>query len=232
MKMHLIFRIRKFLLIWLLVAASAAAQTVPATFGDPEEERHLIKFFKLPDIEGDYSIMLRCFAVAEKSGKIKNLGCYNSTEVEFELMQALQKAAKKARLTPASVNGKTRTIYLQFRAEFIGEGDKHVARLYLNPAEPENIEAYGERHIAAQRVIGKEPWQKICPTHADWLIFARAHVGIDGKGSSVDLAHGGGIKPTGTCQQAIIDTLTSSEYVPTMVDGEAVPSTYIEGFGN
>jgi hypothetical protein len=230
----LIDGLRRGLFISLLVsaAASASAQTVPATFGDPEEERHLIKFFKLPDIRGDYSVMLRCFASIEKSGKMKDVGCYNSTEAEYALMQALQKAAKKARLTPALIDGKPRKIYLQFRAQFVGKGDDHNVSLYLNPAEPENIEAYGEHHVAAQRVIGKEPWQGVCPSRAGWLVFARAHVSMDGEGSSVDLSHGGGIVPTGPCQQAIIDTLIASEYVPTMVDGEPVPSTFIEGFSN
>ena len=215
-----------------LLGGAAAAQSIPATFGDPAEERHIIKYFKLPDIKGDYSMMLRCFVVAEKSGKLKDLGCYNSTEAEFAVMKALQKAAKKARVTPASIDGKERKIYLQFRAQFIGEGDKHVAHLYLNPAEPENIEAYGENHVAAQRVIGKEHWQKVCPTRASWLIFTRSHVSMEGRGSSVDLSHGGGIVPTGPCQQAIIDTLINSEYIPAMIDGDAVPSTFIEGFGN
>lgn len=216
----------------LLVTFSASAQTVPASFGDSADERHIIKFFQLPEIRGDYSVMLRCFATIEKKGKMKDVGCFNSTEAEFALMQALQKAAKKARLTPALIDGKPRMIYLQFRAQFVGKGDDHKVALFLNPAEPENIEEYGEHHVAAQRVIGKEPWQKICPSRASWLIFARAHVDVDGKGSSVDLAHGGGIVPTGPCQQSIIDTIIASEYVPTMVDGEAVPSTFIEAFSN
>jgi hypothetical protein len=216
----------------VLLAGAAIAQTSPATFGDPAAEKHILKFFKLPEIKGDYSIMLRCMAIAEQSGKLKELGCYNSTQAEYAMMQALQKASKKARVVPAMIEGKPRKIYLQFRAEFIGEGDKHVAVFYLNPAEPENVEAYGEKHVAAQRVIGKERWQGICPTRAQWLIGARAHVNEEGRGSHVDLAHGSGIRPTGPCQQAIIETLVNSQYIPTMVDGEPVPSTFIEGFSN
>jgi hypothetical protein len=219
-------------LVVFALTGVAAAQSIPATFGDPEGDRHISKFFVMPKVDGDYSVMLRCYAVAEKSGKLKDLGCYNSTEVEYAIMQAMEKATKKTRVVPASIGGKERKVYLQFGAEFIGEGDKHTIQLFLNPAEPENIEAYGPEHIAAQRVIGKEQWQKICPTRAQWLIYARAHVSVDGKGSSVDLAHGAGIVPTGSCQNAIRETVINSEFIPAMVDGEVVPSAFIEGFGN
>jgi hypothetical protein len=216
----------------LLTVDTAMAQMVPATFGSTDEEKHLLNVFRMPEVRGEYTIMLRCNVQVEEKGKLKELGCINSTEGEYAITLALQKAAKKARMVPAAINGKPRKIYLQFRIEFTGKDEDHTANLYLNPAEPENVEAYGEHHVAAQRVIGKEAWQKICPTSARWLIYARSHMSMEGKASSVALQHGSGIRPTGSCVQAIIETLESSEYIPTMVDGVAVPSAFIEGFGN
>lgn len=216
----------------LAVTGTASAQSLPATFGSIDEDKHLLKVFRLPEVQGDYTLMLRCYVQVEKNGKLKEMGCINSTEAEYAIHLAMQKAAKKARMAPASIDGKPRRVYVQFRVEFVGKDGEHTANLFLNTAEPENVEAYGNEYIGAQRVIGGEEWRKVCPTSAQWLIYSRSHMSEAGVASSVDLQHGGGIRPTGSCVQAIVNTLESSEFIPTMVDGIAVPSAFIEGFGN
>jgi hypothetical protein len=221
-----------FLLAGLLAFCVANAQTTPANFGSTDEEKHLLKVFRMPETRGEYTYLLSCYVQVEKKGKLKEMGCINSTEAEYAIHLEMEQAAKKARMVPAMIDGKPRGVYVQFRVQFVGKEGENKAYLFLNPAEPENVEAYGDHHVAAQRVIGKEPWQKICPTSSQWLIHSRSHMSVEGKASSVELQHGGGIRPTGSCVQSIISTLESSEYIPTLVDGVAVPSVYIEGFGH
>lgn len=226
------FQIAFWVTVTILVPGTAFADRVPATFGDPEAERALGRLIVFPEIEGKVSVMLNCISQVQTSGKMRETGCYIKDQFDSPFAEAVKKAAKKARMMPAEIDGKNREIYLQFRVEFIQEGEKQEILMYANPAEPENLQEYGMHHIAAQRAIGKEPWMKVCPQRAGYIVVARAHVSMEGVGSSVSLQHGAGIRPTGPCQQAIIDTVASSDFTPTTVDGVAVPSTFVEPFGN
>jgi len=219
-------------LIVLMISVSARGERVPATFGDPAAERWLGSLIQFPEIEGNVSVMLNCVSQVQTSGKLSKSGCYLENQFDTPFAAAVQKAAKKARMNPAVIDGKKREIYLQFRVEFIQEGDKREILLYSNPAEPENLKEYGMHHIAAQRTIDKEAWMKVCPQRAGFIVVARAHVSMEGIASNVSLHHNAGIVPTGPCQQAIIDSILSSNYAPTTVDGIAVPSTFVEPFGN
>ncbi|MGH8223096.1 MAG: hypothetical protein ACREQZ_08985 [Woeseiaceae bacterium] len=219
-------------LILFLASWPATAERVPALFGDGSNERHFRTLLGFPEVSGDVSLVMLCFSQIEDSGKMTETGCLIRNNAEKLFFDAIDKAAKKAQLVPARIDGRARKIYLQFRVEFIKEGDSRRINMYANPGDAENIEAYGEDHVAAQRVIGKEAWMKVCPSNAQYGVTARAHVSVEGIASSTSLAHGYGIVPTGPCQQAIIEAIETSAYAPAMVDGEAVPSAYVEPFSN
>ena len=220
-----------------LVAAAfasphAAAQRVPAMFELDEPERSFPTLLQFPDVAGNFSIMLLCVSQIETSGKMKDTFCVIRNNGEVPFGQAVQKAAKKARLMPATIDGKKQKIYLQFRVEFIKEGETKSMQIYSNPGDAENVEAYGNDFIAAQRVIGKEPWMKVCPARAQYGLTARAHVSVEGVASNVSLHHGFGIVPTGPCQQEIVRTIENSLFTPAMFEGQPVPSAFVEPFGN
>ena len=210
----------------------AAAQRVPAMFEFEEPERSFPALLQFPDVAGNFSIMLLCASQVEASGKMTDTFCVIRNNGEVPFGQAVQKAAKKARMTPAIIDGKEQKVYLQFRVEFIKEGDTEDIHIFSNTGDAENVEAYGSDFIAAQRVIGKEPWMKVCPARAEYGITARAHVSVEGVASSVSLHHGYGIVPTGTCQEAVIRTIEGSLFTPAMVGDEPVPSAFVEPFGN
>jgi hypothetical protein len=204
----------------------------PATFDHEESKRRLENRIEFPEVKGDMSNMIYCFAQIEKSGKMKDTGCFMKENFDPPFANAIMKAAKKSQMTPAIINGEKRKIYLQFRVEFIAKGDERSIYLYLNPANTENIEAYGYDHIAAQRAIGKEPWQDICPQRAKYLLIARAFVGEDGRSSNPSLERVSGIMPTADCQNAIKETILQSSFTPAMADGYPVPSAFVESFSN
>ena len=215
-----------------LASFSARADFTPASFQVEEEKRSFAGLVVFPDISGDVSIMLMCASQVATSGKMTETGCMIRNNGDVAFAKAIQAAAKKARVTPAVINGKKYKVYLQFRVEFIKEGDSKRINVWSNPGDAENIEAYGNEYIAAQRVIGKEAWMKVCPARAQFALTARAHVSVEGVPSNVSLNYGYGIVPTGNCQQAIIDTILQSPFTPAMADGEPVPSAFVEPFGN
>jgi hypothetical protein len=220
------------LLVLLAAASTAQAQLQPATLGDPAAEQYLIRLIEFPDTQGDASVKLQCVAIVKANGRMKDTGCYIKNNWDPDFAQAVEKAAKKAELSPAHTDKKRQTVTLFFQVIFLKTGDERSISVLLNPGIAEMVDAYGKDHISAQRVIGKEKWGKACPSHAKWMVYAKSHVDENGVASSVDLGHGGGIVPTGPCQQALIETITSSQFAPATVDGVAVPSVYMEPFGS
>lgn len=219
--------------LFLLTAVAQADDNLrPAAFEHPEGKRRLDKRIEFPEVKGDASAMIHCFSQIAKSGKMTETGCFSRDNFDGPFAAAIMKAAKKSSLTPAIIGGAKRKVYLQFRVEFIAKGEDRDIYLYANPAYTENIEAYGYDHIAAQRAIGKEFWQGICPQRANYLVAARAFVGEDGQPGHASLERIKGIVPTLDCQNAIKETILQSSYTPAMADGFPVPSTYFESFGN
>lgn len=219
-------------LILLAGIAVSAQEMRPATFDHPEEKKRLGKRIEFPEVSKDMSTMIHCYSQISARGKMKESGCYQKDNPDMPFLVAILKAAKKATLTPAIINGQKRKIYLQFRVEFIAEGESRKIHFYLNPGHAENIEAYGYDHIAAQRAIGKEYWQDVCPKRAGYLLIVRAFVGEDGRADNPSIEPIAGIMPTADCQNAIKDTILQSAFTPAFADGVPVPSSYLERFGN
>jgi len=223
------------LLSILLMAASPAwpaDEMRPANFEHEDEKRRLHKRIVFPKMTRDATVMLQCVSQIATNGRMKETGCYTKDQFDSDFASAVTKGAKKAYMNPAIINGKSQKVYLQFRVEFIAEGDNRFIYLYLNPGYAENVEAYGYKYIAAQRVIGKEPWQDVCPQRARYLLTLKTFVGEDGQSGNPNLEKVSGIMPTVDCQNSIKNTILTSAFTPGMADGYPVPSAYVELFGN
>lgn len=220
------------LLLLLAAAASGEDEFRPASFGSADMEKSFMSLLKFPETQGDVTVTLDCFARVKTNGRLEDHNCYIKENWDSPFAEVFNVAAKKARVIPAMISGKQREVYLQIKVVFQKKGDEHRAGVMMNPGYPENVAAYGVDHIGAQRVLGRENWQKACPRRAHYALLAKAHVGEDGRASSPSIVHGSGIVPTEQCQQAIKDTLTNSAYIPAMADGVPVPSTFTEPFGN
>lgn len=220
------------ILLLLACAAQAAEQFRPASFEHEEAKRRLADRIEFPDVSGKVATMIYCFSQIERGGKMKETGCYLRDNFDSQFAAAIVKAAKKSTMTPALINGKPHKIFMQFRVEFLADGEERQIKLYPNPGYTENVEAYGPDHVAGQRAIGKEPWQAVCPQRAKYLIAVRAFLSEDGHSENPSIERLSGIMPTADCQNAIKETILASAYVPAMADGYAVPSTFVETFGN
>lgn len=211
-------------------SATAAADRKPARTDTGEDS--LAARIEFPELKGDASAVVRCAAAVDSDGKMKDNGCYGESPADQVFIPAINKAARKARMVPASADGRGQKVYFQYRVKFTKKGDEKTITVLENPGVKENVDAYGEDHVAPQRVIGRESWQKECPERAQYLLWLRAHVDPDGTMSNASLTHGGGLMPTPRCQQSILEAIQSSMFFPALQNGTPVQSTYVEPFGN
>lgn len=217
----------------LCLSTAAGAQMRPVSFGYEDPDRRFENLLAFPSVEGKLTVNLTCFSQVRDNGKMDETGCFMKDQFDQPFAAAVANAAKKGRLIPAVIGGKARTVYLQFRVNFVADDEDKRITIYLNPGYQENVEAYGDGHIAGTRAFKKkEPWMKICPKSAKYSVWARAYLGEDGKTDSVSIVHADGIMPTAACQEAIRQEILSSEYTPAYAEGVPVPSTYVEIFGN
>jgi hypothetical protein len=213
-----------------LVSGQVRAERTAAVLG--EGEKSLSQLIEFPELKGDTTAVIRCAARVDGNGKMKDNGCAATSPADQVFIVPINKAARKARLMPAVADGRKKEIYFQYRVEFINKGDEQTVNVYPNPGVQENVEAYGAAHVAAQRAVGKEEWQDVCPERAQYLVWLKAHVAEDGTPSNLSLTHGGGLKPTPRCEGAILASAESSLFFPALAGGEPVPSTYVEPYGN
>lgn len=212
------------------VQSAPAQQHTPADFGDGEKS--LGKLIEFPELRGDTSVAISCIGLLEKNGKLEKHGCYRRNPGDETFAASIYSVIKKARLVPAVYDGKPATVVFQYRAQFVQKGEDKEINFVANPGYAENVEAYGHEHVAAQRLFGKEGWGKSCPRQAKFVVLVKANVDYDGTPGAVSVTHAEGIPITQKCEQAIIDTIVTSRFIPAMADGEAVPSTFVEPFGN
>ena len=222
---------RTIALCTLLAAATGVhAETTPANFLDGE--RSLPTLIEFPELRGDATVTISCLGIIESNGRMEEHSCYRRQAGDEVFIREIYDIMKKARFQPAVVDGRERSVVFQYRIQFAKKGDEQEIRLVANPGYEENVDAYGQEHIAAQRVFAKEDWQKSCPQQAGFLVLAKANVDFEGTPSAVSIVHADGIPITQRCEQALIDNLLASQFVPAIADGESVPSTFVEPFGN
>lgn len=214
-----------------LASGQSRAERTAALLGTGEDS--LAERIEFPELKGDTTAVIRCAARVQSNGKMKDNGCAVSGPADQVFIGPINKAARKARLVPAAADGRPKEIYFQYRVEFIQKGNERTVNIYPNPGVEENVEAYGAEHVAAQRAIGKEEWQGVCPGRAQYLVWLKAHVAEDGTVSNLSLTHGSGLNPSPRCEEAILGSAGSSLFFPALADdGEPVPSTYVEPYGN
>lgn len=212
------------------VSGAYAQQNVPGGFS--EGEKSLTELIEFPELRGDANVTISCLALLETNGKLDKHGCYVRNPGDETFVAAIYKAVKKARLVPAVYDGRPTEVVFQYRAQFVQQGEEKEINFVANPGYTENVEAYGHEHIAAQRLFQKETWNKACPQHAKFIVLVKANVDYDGTPAAASVADASGLPITEKCRQAILDDVLNSRFIPAMADGEAVPSTFVEPFGN
>jgi hypothetical protein len=217
-------------LLFLIYSFPIFGESAPAKFN--VKEKSLISSIKFPQTKGDISIIINCSGVILKNNKIKFFNCYKNQPGDEVYIQEIYKAHKKARFQPAVFNNKKEDAFVQFRIKFEKKNDNELISIINNIGYEENVIAYGLNHIGAQRIVGKETWQKLCPKYNRYNIITKTHINNLGQASNSSISSSKGIPVNKKCINSIVDTLNSSIYIPAFVNGNYVPSTYVEVFGN
>ena len=212
------------------LAAYAQDEPTPARFGDGEKS--LGQLIRFPELRGDTTVAISCIGILTGRGKLDQNQCYRQNPGDETFIAEILRASKKARLIPATSGGRPVDVVFQYRVQFKKEGEEQSLLFAANSGYEENVLAYGANHIGAQRVMAKETWQKSCPRQAKFVVLARANVDYDGTPGAVTIEHGTGIAITDACREALEQNMLDSRFIPAFADGESVPSTFIEPFGN
>jgi len=214
----------------ILFSGHSVAERVPANFNT--QDKSLDQIIKFPGIKGDISTTINCSGVVQKNKKIKFFSCFKNQPGDEVYIYEIYKAFKKAKFNPAQVNGKKKEALVQFRIFFKSEDNNNSINIINNIGYKENVDAYGINHIGAQRIIGSEIWQKHCPKFNQYNLLTKTHVNSEGSASNASIHDYKGIKISQSCNNWILSTLNSSEYIPAISGDIFVPSTHIEVFGN
>ena len=141
--------------------SGAAADRSPAGFGNGEKQ--LDKLIVFPEVSTNVDKTFICQGILKSNGRMTHSNCYLIEPRDSPYIVAINKAAKKARFTPASVGGKNVGVYLLYTVQFIRKDDEQRIVLYSNQGYLENLDAYGPVHVQAQRSLTRELWESICP---------------------------------------------------------------------
>jgi hypothetical protein len=156
---------------------------------------------------------------------MENIVCYDSLtnpEASKQVAREVRRAAMFHRLTPATVEGRSVAVWINFSLYYKQDGEHQNVRLAENHML--NAALHGESYIAAQRYDLK-PWR--CLQDRDYFELIRAEVSDLGELESVEVSRE---MADGRCSSQILDAVRSSKFIPAQVDGKSVRSIYTEIF--
>jgi hypothetical protein len=131
----------------LIANQSWAVSMQPARIG--EHENSLAKRIKFPDVEGDFTVFLRCEAKILPAGNVEELGCYSDEKIDEAFYRAVKLAESNASVTPATVDGKKVSILMLFTVVFKQQDDTRI--IAVVPNHGTNAQELGMSYIAPQR---------------------------------------------------------------------------------
>ncbi len=214
------------------ICADEPPTFTPAHF-DTESKHSIDKQIVFPETDGDVSVLLRCDALIKKNGRKRYLHCAYPEDIDRRYMLAVERAAKKARFAPATVNGKKRRARLQFIVKFEKEGASQRVRFYPNWGV--NFKIYGSNYSGAQ-VYDKRRFPRSCATSSRFSVrgkpippFAYTAVLVDADGTVHDYTmfeqeeH-----MTRDCLKGHQNYSLREKYVPAFHDGIAVDSVHLK----
>ncbi len=133
--------------LFAVAGTASAADMLPARIG--EHDTSLANTIKFPDVDGDFTLYLRCEAKVLPAGSINELGCYSDEKIDLPFYRAVNLAAENATVTPASVDGENVGVLMLFSVIFRQQGDERV--IAVVPNHGTNARSIGLSYVAPQR---------------------------------------------------------------------------------
>jgi hypothetical protein len=169
-----------------------------------------------------------CEAQIATRGRTERLTCYALEDsASPRLVDAVARAARRARFAPATRNGVPADVYMLFmvRVYVPADGEPAVLALPNNGIEEDR---YGLFYTAPQR-FNNFYWGAGLPIQ----IFSRRvivwqRLQIDESGKVTELSVTGMVGATSTIIRSLEDEIRAMEFMPGLVNGKAVPMRYAE----
>lgn len=228
----------------LCFAVTQAHAATPARFADGEESlENLIAF---PDVPGDVSADVYCRAVISTDGEMNQNFCFRSENVDQAFRDAIDDAARSARLSPAVVSGEPHRVIFSYRVVFVRAADRSLIRVFPNWAR--DTDKYGNDYDGPQR-LSRLMRPRTCSTRgvvsmssADSFranfdepsISLIATLTIDARGEPMDdvAFESASNADDSSCRSSVTERLAEADYIPGYHNGEPVDATFVQTIGD
>lgn len=187
----------------------------------------LIKFPKeVLKSNEDKSVVIRCDAFIERTGKFSSNFCYEEGEILYPYVTAINRAARSAVVNPGRVNGTGRNVYFQYYVVFMNKGAKTSIEVFANSGL--EVEKYGLDYSSPQRFKeGSGNFGSTCGLGAK--VTVNAVISELGDVKSVEVVGG---DAESRCAQYLKKIFFEQKYIPALVNGKAVHAFYSEKIFN
>jgi hypothetical protein len=191
----------------------------PAYFLD--DGRSLKDRIRFPKMEDDTYISINCEAVVTRKGYMRSNYCFSKNVDDRKYERAIHRAARKARLKPAIVNGETKPILFQYAVLFKAtNGNKEV---FVFPHQFHSVKDYGLNYIGPQRYADSERrlvfFEGLGNCHDLWVT---AVIGVEGRIKNMSA-----IKDPKTNCKAGMAEIRRSKFIPAVHDGNLVEARIV-----
>lgn len=203
----------------LLATHSWAATMQPARIG--EHETSLAKRIKFPEVDGDFTIFVRCEAKVLLAGKIEQIGCYNEPDIDPAFYRAVNVASTSASVTPATVDGENVNVLMLFSVIFRQQDGQRV--IAVVPNHGTNAKELGMSYISPQRYGRSVSYR---PRTELGLLWVDAEMSANGKAKNITY-----IKTEWTnkeTQRYAKSYINEGMFIPGHLNGEATTMRFVK----
>ena len=203
----------------MLVPFKAMAESTPAQFGKYAER--FAKMIKLPASPPFETASFQCTGWA-RGGFLRPVSCDGHRAWEVAVVNDL--IHRRIRVVAAEARGRKQTTWMQFtvNVERTEAGDE----ISLVPNHGHSIAELGEHYVSPQRYeSNRATYHRVCPTGYD--VRVSGLVKLDGRIADTQVTRS---EMPESCNEAILDYLRTSEFIPAHLNGEAVEAVLVDRF--
>ena len=190
----------------------------PANFNDsPRSLQNRIQF---PKIKEDLAVTITCGARLDQLGEFANNYCWSSVEKMQGLIKSINRAARDARITAATVNGVSASVWFQYSVEFRKDGDNETISVFPNWGL--NREFYGTDYIGPQ-LYNAVPDSMNCNRNQSFNVAM--YIDADASIHDPEVISG---EPTDQCRDQFANFVKNARFMPAHHNGQPCPARYVD----
>ena len=183
-------------------------------------EQSLQNLIEFPDWRGDAEISILCGARLAADGEFLDNHCWGFDRRKFYYIKKIEEVVGDARAIPARVNGKNKSVWIQYSIDFRKIGD--AKSIIVNPNWGFNRKAYGRHYISPQLYYAPK---RSMYCHKDMSFTVQMQIDESGKIQDAKVISG---KANDKCQKKLAEFVKNAKYMPAMHQGASVAVKYVD----